>query len=86
MAVVAVYKNRMNLSATLKDTKTVVSKLERAIGTVLHLVFVLFYLTIWNVSLRLNTRLSVVNFLTCAAAPYSGCLMSHANLMSHAML
>lgn len=50
IAVVAVYKNRMNLAATLKDTKTVVSKLERMIGAVLHLLFIFFYLTIWNVS------------------------------------
>ena len=49
IAVVSVYKNRMNLAATLKDTKTVVSKLERMIGAVLHLLFIFFYLTIWNV-------------------------------------
>ena len=49
MAVVGVFKNRLNLSSTLKDTKTVVSKLERMIGAGLHLVFILFYLTIWNV-------------------------------------
>ena len=50
IAVVNVYKNRINLAATLKDTKTVVSKLERMVGVALHLVAILFYLTIFNVS------------------------------------
>ena len=49
IAVVNVYKNRINLAATLKDTKTVVSKLERMVGAGLHLVAILFYLAIWNV-------------------------------------
>ena len=50
IAVVNVYKNRITLAATLKDTKTVVSKLERMVGAGLHLIAILFYLAIWNVS------------------------------------
>ena len=52
IAVANVYKNRINLAATLKDTKTVVSKLERMVGVALHLVAILFYLTIFNVRCR----------------------------------
>jgi hypothetical protein len=40
---------RKNLSAMLKDTKTIVGKLERLLGVCLQLVFVFFYLAIFNV-------------------------------------
>ena len=35
---------------TLKDTKTVVKKIERIIYAFLHIVFIFFYLLIFNVS------------------------------------
>ena len=47
--VLSIYKNRKNLALTLKDTKTVVGKLERLFGTVVHIVFFFFYLMIFQV-------------------------------------
>ena len=34
----------------LQDTKTVVGKLELVIGVVLHIIFIFFYLMVFNVS------------------------------------
>jgi hypothetical protein len=42
---------RANLAASLKDTRTIVGKLERILGICIHIVFVFFYLLIWNVSM-----------------------------------
>ncbi len=50
-AVVSVYENRKNLALTLKDTRTVVGKLENILGVGIHGVCFLFYLSIFNVSL-----------------------------------
>ena len=49
-AVVAVYEARKNLALTLKDTRTVVGKLENILAVGLHGVCFLFYLSIFNVS------------------------------------
>ncbi len=38
------------MALQLKDTKSVVGRLKTVISTVLHIVFVFFYLTIYNVS------------------------------------
>ena len=48
-AILAVYQDRKNLAATLKDTKTVVGTLERIMAVVIQLVFFFVYLLIWNV-------------------------------------
>lgn len=48
-AVIAVYRQRTNLSATLRDTKTIVGKVEAIIGAIIHLVFCFLYLAIFNV-------------------------------------
>lgn len=48
-AVIKIYRDRKNLAATLKDTKSVVGRLEKIVGFVVHLFFVLFYLMIFNV-------------------------------------
>ncbi|KAK9815600.1 hypothetical protein WJX72_006571 [[Myrmecia] bisecta] len=48
-AVIQIYQERKNLAFTLKDTKTVVGKLERIIGTVIHVLFIFFYLIIFSV-------------------------------------
>lgn len=48
-AVVSVYENRKNLALTLKDTRTVVGKLENILGVGIHGVCFLFYLSIFNV-------------------------------------
>ncbi len=45
-----IYDNRKNLSATLKDTKTIVGKLERLLGICFQLLFIFFYLAIFDVS------------------------------------
>ena len=50
-AVVATYEARKNLALTLKDTRTVVGKLENILAVGLHGVCFLFYLSIFNVSL-----------------------------------
>ena len=50
-AVVSVYENRKNLALTLKDTRTVVGKLENILGLGIHGICFLFYLSIFNVSL-----------------------------------
>ena len=49
-----IYDNRKNLSATLKDTKTIVGKLERLLGICFQLLFIFFYLAIFDVSLLLS--------------------------------
>lgn len=48
-AVVATYEARKNLALTLKDTRTVVGKLETILTVVLHGICFLFYLSIFNV-------------------------------------
>ena len=48
-AVINIYRERKFLAATLRDTRTVVSRLELVIGVVVHLVFVFFYLLIFRV-------------------------------------
>jgi hypothetical protein len=49
-AVLQIYDNRKNLAATLKDTKTIVGKLERLLGICLQSIFIFFYLAIFDVS------------------------------------
>lgn len=48
-AILAIYLDRKNLAATLKDTKTVVGKLEMIVGVVIQMIFFFFYLIIWDV-------------------------------------
>ena len=50
-AVLQIYNNRSNLANTLKDTRTIVGKLERLLGICLQLIFIFFYLAIFNVCL-----------------------------------
>ncbi|KAK9823582.1 hypothetical protein WJX72_003976 [[Myrmecia] bisecta] len=50
-AVIQIYKERKNLAFTLKDTRTVVGKLEFITGIVVHILFIFFYLIIFNVNL-----------------------------------
>ena len=37
-------------SCLLQDTKTVVGKLELVVGVIIHIIFIFFYLIIFNVS------------------------------------
>ena len=48
-AVINIYRERKFLAATLRDTRTVVGRLELIIGVVVHLVFLFFYLLIFRV-------------------------------------
>ena len=48
-AVIQIYNERKNLAFTLKDTWTVVGKLEFVIGISIHLLFGFFYLLIFEV-------------------------------------
>ena len=44
-------QERKHLAFTLKDTKTIVGKLERIAGFVIHILMFFFYLVIFDVSL-----------------------------------
>ncbi|KAK9845183.1 hypothetical protein WJX84_001954 [Apatococcus fuscideae] len=50
-AVLKIYQNRKHLALTLKDTRTIVGKLERLVGSIIHFVWIFIYLSIWNVNL-----------------------------------
>lgn len=56
-AVIAVYQQRTNLSATLRDTKTIVGKVEAIIGAIIHLVFSFLYLAIFNVRFQYHQHI-----------------------------
>lgn len=43
-------RERANLSVQLKDTKTVVGRLESVVGLILHIVAIFLYLIIFDVS------------------------------------
>jgi len=47
---VQIYKERKNLAYTLQDARGVVSKLELIMGVMMHVLFVFFYLIIFDVS------------------------------------
>lgn len=44
-----IYKERKNLAYTLQDARGVVSKLELIMGVMMHVLFVFFYLIIFDV-------------------------------------
>jgi hypothetical protein len=48
-SVISIYENRSHLAATLTDTRTIVGKLERLLGFCIHVLFIFFYLVIWEV-------------------------------------
>ena len=50
---VQIYKERKNLAYTLQDARGVVSKLELIMGVMMHVLFVFFYLIIFDVSLAI---------------------------------
>ena len=58
-AVISVYESRKNLALTLKDTRSVVGKLENILGVGIHTVCFLFYLSIFNVSIHLTMHVLV---------------------------
>ena len=51
-ALPAVWQERKHLAFQLRDTKTVVSKLENVCGVIFHLIMVIFYLVIFNVDVK----------------------------------
>lgn len=51
-AVIRVYKERKDLAHTLKDTKGVVKRLEFLIAVVVHILFLFFYLLIFQVNVN----------------------------------
>lgn len=53
-ALLQIYKERKNLAYTLQDARGVVSKLELIMGVMMHVLFVFFYLIIFDV--RRSTR------------------------------
>lgn len=48
-ALLQIYKERKNLAYTLQDARGVVSKLELIMGVMMHVLFVFFYLIIFDV-------------------------------------
>ncbi len=64
-AVINIYRERKFLAATLRDTRTVVSRLELVIGVVVHLVFLFFYLLIFRVRFFYTCCFSVVIAWLC---------------------
>ena len=54
-SVINIYRERKFLAATLKDTHTVVGRLELMIGVAVHLLFIFFYLLIFRVRQELST-------------------------------
>jgi len=54
---VQIYKERKNLAYTLQDARGVVSKLELIMGVMMHVLFVFFYLIIFDVSCTLLWKL-----------------------------
>ena len=54
---VQIYKERKNLAYTLQDARGVVSKLELIMGVMMHVLFVFFYLIIFDVSIAVQDRL-----------------------------
>ncbi len=51
-------RERANLSVQLKDTKTVVGRLESVVGLILHIVAIFLYLIIFDVSFLLSYDLA----------------------------
>ncbi|KAL3133145.1 hypothetical protein ABBQ38_007040 [Trebouxia sp. C0009 RCD-2024] len=51
-AVIQIYKERKNLAYTLQDARGVVSKLELIMGVMMHVLFVFFYLIIFDVDVN----------------------------------
>ncbi|KAK9909747.1 hypothetical protein WJX75_006863 [Coccomyxa subellipsoidea] len=47
-----IFRERTNLAIQLKDTKTVVGRLKFVISVILHILFIFFYLTIYNVDIQ----------------------------------
>lgn len=57
-------QERKHLAFTLKDTKTVVGKLENIIGFVIHALMIFFYLVIFDVRPLSLTDLVKYNYMT----------------------
>lgn len=77
-----IYKERKNLAYTLQDARGVVSKLELIMGVMMHVLFVFFYLIIFDVSptMLINHRLRLA--LPCSQ--YIQNLGNEKLLFSHA--
>ena len=53
-------QERKHLAFTLKDTRTIVGKLERICAFIIHAAFIYFYLLIFNVSEHLHLSVDAV--------------------------
>lgn len=74
-AVIKIYKERRNLALSLKDTKTVVGKLELVIGVVLHIIFIFFYLMVFNVDLT-KVWLTMSSIIVAFSFSFSNSIMN----------
>ena len=84
-AVVSVYENRKNLALTLKDTRTVVGKLENILGLGIHAICFLFYLSIFNVRplLLVCLLLSTLLPMFCGTACVCVCVRAQRHSGQH---
>ena len=48
-AVVEIFEARCDLALSLKDTKTVITKLENVIAVVMHIIFIFIYMLVFNI-------------------------------------
>ena len=85
-AVLQIYNNRSNLANTLKDTRTIVGKLERLLGICLQLIFIFLYLAIFNVCPDRHTHHPHTAILCmterpnfCILEPFSGSAFTSAH-------
>eukprot|EP00887_Chlorella_sp_A99_P004910 scaffold4.g4910.t1 len=62
LAVAQIYQERKHLALTLRDAKTVISRLEGLIGGAIHVLFVFFYLSIFSVDV--TKARSIIAWLT----------------------
>lgn len=74
-AVIKIYKERRNLALSLKDAKTVVGKLELVIGVVLHIIFIFFYLMVFNVDLT-KVWLTMSSIIVALSFSFSNSIMN----------
>ena len=81
-AVIQIYNERKNLAFTLKDTWTVVGKLEFVIGISIHLLFGFFYLLIFEVCV-LHASMIFALSSACCIAESMYIVMDKAETSSH---
>lgn len=73
-AVAAIVAERRDMATSLRDTDSIVSSLEAFLAGVTHLLFIAFYLLVWqiNVMSGFSTFSATVLALTCECVEFVG--------------